>query len=50
MATNAAPIPFVPIPSICFQIEIPINVAGRTATAFSRKVTKLAIAVSSIDS
>ena len=27
-----------------------IKVAGRTATAFSRKVTKLAIAVSSMDS
>ena len=30
VVTNAAPIPFVPIPSICFQIEIPIKVAGRT--------------------
>ena len=39
-----------PLFSTALMLIIPAKVAGRTTTAFSRKVTKLAIAVSSIDS
>ena len=50
VATNPAAIPSIPIPSICFHTRIPTRVAGRTTTAFSRNVAKLAMTVSSMDS